>query len=183
MMKTLAAAALAVVLAQGVKAPPPDPEPSLTRVLFFATLEGLCEEGVPDAAVEAVLAKDEKGHYRHFVYACPVCSPVLEGFRAYAMREKFYYSRKGDPLVDRDADGAPFVKDPAAALHDFVGRCVERHVRSRRLTGEEAAGLRLKLAEGMKQGANLLRSSDGFGHKTCPSCEGATGNPWTAEGK
>lgn len=176
MMKVLAAAVLALAFAEGAAAPAP--EPDLDRVLFFATLEGLCEEGLPESAVKAVLEQDEEGRYRHFVYACPVCSPVLEGFRAYGMREKFYYARKGDPLVGEEKDGAAFVKDPAAALHDFVGRCVERHIRSRRLTEGETARLRQRLAEGMKKGMNLLRASAGFAHKSCPSCDGGTGNPW-----
>ncbi len=176
MLKWLAAGALAMAFVQDPK--PAAPEPDLGRVLFFATLEGLCEEGLPEAAVKAVLEQDDRGRYRHFVYACPVCSPVLEGFRAYGMREKFYYSRKGDPLVGEEKDGAAFVKDPAAALHDFVGRCVERHVRTRRLTEGETARLRQMLAEGMKKGMSLLRASEGFAHKSCPSCDGGAGNPW-----
>jgi hypothetical protein len=171
MLKTLAAAALVFAAVQGA----PAPEPDLGRLLFFASLEGACEEGLPEAAVKAVLAQDEKGRYVHFVYACPVCSPVLEGFRAYAMRHKFYYSRKGDPLVGEAKDGRAFVDDTAKALHDFVGRCVERHIRSRRLTAEETAVLRRVLEEGRKKGMDLLRSSEGFAHESCPSCDGGTG--------
>lgn len=177
MWKWMAAGVLALVFSPQARVPDPD----LNRVLFFATLEGLCEEGIPDEAVKAVLAQDEKGRYRHFVYACPVCSPVLEGFRAYAMRDKFYYSRKGDPLIAREDDGKAFVADPAKALHDFVGRCVERHVRSRRLTEEEASLLRRLLEEGLKKGMSLLPSSDGFAHKSCPSCDGGSGRPWEQE--
>jgi hypothetical protein len=174
MARVLAAAVLAMAFAGSPRAP----EPSLDRVLFFATLEGLCEESLPPAAVEAVLRKDAEGRYVHFVYACPVCMPVLEGFRAYAMREKFYYSRKGDPLAGEEKDGTAFVKDPAAALHDFVGRCVERHVRSRRLTDAEQADLRQMLEEGRKKGMSVLESSKGFAHKSCPSCDGGTGTDW-----
>jgi len=174
MLKVLAAAVLAMAMAQGAEVP----EPSLDRVLFFATLEGLCEEGLPPAAVDAVLTKDAEGRYVHFVYACPVCSPVLEGFRAYAMRGKFYYSRKGDPLVGEEKDGAAFVKDPAAALNGFVQRSVDRHVRSRRLTEPEQVRLRRMLEEGRKKGMSLLGSSEGFAHKSCPSCDGGTGTDW-----
>lgn len=174
MWKWMAAGALALALSQEAEVP----EPHLDRVLFFATLEGLCEEGLPEAAVKAILEQDAEGRYRHFVYGCPVCHPVVEGFRAYAMRGKFYFGRKGDPLVGEVKAGEAFVKDPATALHDFVGRCVERHIRSRRLTEAETAILRRRLAEGMKKGMSVLPSSDGFAHESCPSCDGSNGKPW-----
>ena len=175
MWKWLAAGALALAMLPEGRGP----EPDLDRSLFFATLEGLCEEAIPAEAVEAVLQKDEKGRYRHFVYACPVCSPVVEGFRAYGMRKEFYYSRKGDPLTgDRKTDGAAWVKDPATALHGFVGRCVDRHIRSRRLTEKEADLFRQEVTIGMKKGNSLLDQSEGFAHKSCPSCDGGSGRPW-----
>lgn len=181
MWKWMAAGVLALAAVEGAKVPAPAPEPNLNRVLFFATLEGLCEEGVPDAAVQAVLEKDGEGRYRHFVYACPVCSPVVEGFRAYALRRDFYYGRKGDPLLAKEGDGKAFVADPAAALHDFVERCVARQVASRRLTEKEASELKMAITIGMKKGNSLLPSSGGFAHKSCPSCDGGSGKPWTPE--
>ena len=155
--------------------------------LFFATLEGLCEDALPDDAVQAVLEQDAKGRYVNFVYACPVCSPVLEGFRAYAMREKFYYSRKGDPLAGHDCavDGiAARLRDPdprarGAALRDLVSRNVERRIERLRLSEAETAEWRSRFAEGMKKGMSMLRqegAAEGFAHKSCPSCDGATDN-------
>ena len=161
--------------------------------LFFATLEGLCEDALPADAVQAVLEQDAKGRYVNFVYACPVCSPVLEGFRAYAMREKFYYARKGVDIPGGDplAPGACAVEPIAdrlrgadarargAALRDLVSRNVERRIERLRLSEAETAEWRSRFAEGMKKGMSMLRqegAAEGFAHKSCPSCDGATDN-------
>jgi hypothetical protein len=171
----------------------PAPAPDLGAFLFFATLEGLCEDALPDDAVEAVLERDAEGRYRNFVYACPVCSPVLEGFRAFAMRRKFYYARKGvdvsggDPLAPGPCaveSIAARLRDPdpkarGAALRDLVQRNVERRIERLRLTEEEAGAWRIRFAEGMKKGMALLREpsiAGPFAHKSCPSCDGATDN-------
>jgi hypothetical protein len=183
------AAAMGAAAGEGAKARFPERDPSLDRFLFFATLEGLCEDSMPDDAVKAALEKDAKGRYRNFVYACPVCSPVVEAFRAYAMRWEFYFSRKGDPLTPwTGADNPSPVADIAArlagadpgargaALHDFVGRCVERRLERLRLTPEETARWRQWFAEARKKGMAALPRSEGFQHKSCPSCDGSCGD-------
>ena len=156
------------------------------RFLFFATLEGACEDGISGDAVKAILEKDGKGHYRHFVYGCPVCSPVVEGVRAYGMRGEFYYSRKGDPLVAevspapvaalaaRLADGEP--RSRGAALRDLVERWVNRRMDRLRLTEPERAEWRQAMQIGRKKGMGALPASEGFEHGSCPSCDGASGN-------
>ena len=158
------------------------------RFLFFAVLEGACEDALPDAAVKVILEKDGKGHYRHFVVGCPVCSPVVEGLRAYGMRDEFYYSRKGDPLVAevspapvaalaaRLADGEP--RSRGAALRDLVERWVNRRMDRLRLTEPERAEWRQAMQIGRKKGMGALPASEGFEHGSCPSCDGATGNEW-----
>jgi len=195
-MRGFAAAGLAAAVALGAiafgaagRAPAEERGLDLDRFLFFATLEGLCEDGMPDTAVTAVLERDYKGQYRNFVYACPVCSPVVEGFRAYSMRHDFYYSRKGDPLspgtspaIAAVVEGlaSPEATKRGAALDDFVRRCTERHMERLRLRDDEKADLRRRFREGRKKGMEVLRSSEGFQFKSCPSCDGAAGEPpWT----
>jgi hypothetical protein len=195
MRRWIAAAGMAVALGAAAAALPASSEggsPELglesNRFLFFATLEGLCEDGLSDAAVKAVLEKDEKGHYRNFVYACPVCSPVVEGFRAYAMRNQFYYSRKGDPLAPwyDESNPSPLANlearltgtDATArgkALHDLVERYVQRRMDRLRLRDDERAAWRQLLQIGRKKGMGFLGQSEGFQHKSCPSCDGASG--------
>ena len=183
-----AVAVLAVSAALGGGAEDGLPEPGglvSNRFHFFATLEGACEDALPEAAAKAILEQDGKGHYRHFVYACPVCSPFVEGLRDYTMRAEFYYSRKGVPLVHdappaavADIAGKLAGKDPAlqgAAIHDLVERWVNRRMDRLRLNDIERAQWRRVMAIGRKKGMEGLRSSEGFEHKSCPSCDGANG--------
>ena len=65
------------------------------RMIFYAVLEGLYEDGVSNEAVDIVLLKDPtSGSYAHFVYGCPICAPTIDAFRMYRARPQFY-SRKG----------------------------------------------------------------------------------------
>src|SRR5690349_12132114 len=181
MLKALAAAvlALACVGDGGGKPALPAPEEDLDGFLFLATFQELRAEGPPADALAKVLEQDAEGRYLHFVYACPVCSPVVEAFRAFAMRDRFYFGRKGDPLVPEAGDGKALLADPAAALHDLVERAVARRVAELRMTDAEAARLRVRLAEGRKKGMSILNASKGFAHKSCPSCDAGAGEAWT----
>jgi hypothetical protein len=174
----------------------PETEPNLDRFLFLATLEGLCEEGIPDAAVEKALEKGPDGGYRNFVYACPICGPVVEGFRAYAMRRQIYHGRKGDPWVRGGGDletkptaaAADFAarmaaaepKARGAALREFVERCADRRIERLRLTDREEGAWRIRFVEGRKKGMSVLADSKAFAHDSCPSCDGAAADaaPW-----
>jgi hypothetical protein len=156
------------------------------RFLFFATLEGACEDGLPDKALPAILETDEKGRYRNFVYACPVCSPVVEGLRCYGMRDKYYYSRKGDPLTG-DATSPEVaalvgqLKVPGTrgiAIHDLVQRWVRRRMDRLRFDEKERNAWKQAMEIGRKKGMGVLPSSEGFQFKSCPSCDGATGCPF-----
>ena len=166
------------------------PKPTFDRFLFFATFEGLCEDSIPEAAVKAALEQDAKGHYVNFVYGCPVCLPVIEGFRAYALRSQIQYSRKGPEFFllgggeDDSSKGfatrlaADDRADRGAALHGLVERWTQRHMDRLRLTDEERAQWRQSFAEGRKKGMGALPKSEGFGFKSCPSCDGAAENEW-----
>jgi hypothetical protein len=166
----------------------PVPAPTLDRLLFFATFEGLCEDAIPDEAARAALERDAEGRYRNFVYACPVCEPVVEGFRAYLLRREIYHARKGDPFLGGGEDEVSKAlaarlagEDRAArgaALHDLVGRWTDRHLDRLRLTEEERARWAQTFAEGRKKGMGALPKSEGFGFKSCPSCDGAADYDW-----
>ena len=196
----LAAALGAAAIAAGATARAggdrPEVEPggrAYNRFLFFAALEGACEDALPEEALGAVLEKDAKGRYRNFVYGCPVCHPILDGLRAYSMRREIYFSAKGDPLSAAGFPGEPSPvadlavrvsgKDPAArggALKSLVERWVNARMDRLRLTEGERGAWRRALETAREKGMGLLPSSEGFEHKSCPSCDGATGNddPW-----
>jgi len=187
-MRLLTAVAVAAALLAPGTEKPKVPAPTLDRFLFLATFEGLCEDSISDAAAKAALEQYEKGRYVNFVYACPVCSPVVEGFRAYLLRREIYYARKGDPFlgggeddVSRGLAGRLAAEDRAdrgAALHDLVARWTERHMERLRLTDAERAEWRQQFAQGRKKGMSQLPNSEGFSFKSCPSCDGAAEKDW-----
>src|SRR5205085_530129 len=73
--------------------PPPDWKADpVCKMVFFAVLEGLYEEGVSSDAVDSVVGKSKDGKTeikQTFVFECPLCHPVYEAFRAYQQRPLF----------------------------------------------------------------------------------------------
>ena len=151
----------------------------LNRFLFFAVLEGLVVDGVPDETVARILEQKD-GRYVNFIYACRICHPTIDALRAYAMRETIYYATKGDPLV-----GKPTLPAEILGLLDhadsakrregvtmLVNRCVERRFKELRYTEAEAKPVRLALEEAKKKGG-VLSPAQQAEIKECPSCKGA----------
>src|SRR6185503_13812885 len=93
--------------------------------IFFAVLEGLFADAPSEEIVKKVLELDDKtGRYANFVYACGICNPTVEAFRAYRLRDRYSYGRKGDmvgePRMDSElakliVDGPPEAR--RAGLH------------------------------------------------------------------
>ena len=152
----------------------------LNRFLFFAVLEGLVVDGVPDATVARILQRTEEGHYVNFVYACDICTPTIEGLTAYAKRDDFYYSRKGDALVGEStlpADLRALLDHADAAkrregIEKLVNRYVERRLKELRYTEAEAKPVRDALTTAKKRGG-VMRPAIQGDLKECPSCRGA----------
>ncbi len=182
--------------APGAAKPAPAASPpggtALSRFLFFASLEGLFEDGVPEDLVKVILEKDARGGYVNFVYACPLCMPTLDAFRQYAARMEWEYSVKGDRYAD---DAKPSVLGEIAGLlgdkdvavrRKGLGALVERYAKRRmdrlRLTVEERASWRQAMALGRKEGMRILESytrsspAETHGMERCPTCDGA--NDW-----
>src|SRR4051812_4563945 len=89
----LGAAALADGPAGGKPGPGKDwkSDPAC-RLVFFAVLQGLYEDGVGDDVVNSVVPPGKKGRekMRHsFVLDCPLCQPAYEAFCAYQARPRF----------------------------------------------------------------------------------------------
>ena len=120
-MKACLALAVALLLApatlraQGAAPLVPDPGSALndnTQFIFLSVLEGLYEDGVENEDVERILLREEKQSYTHFVYSCPVCTPVVWALEAYRARPKQFTGtkRQGSTL------GIGLPKDVQAAL-------------------------------------------------------------------
>jgi hypothetical protein len=147
--------------------------------IFFAVLEGLFADGVPDEIVAKILEPEEKGgRHANFVYGCGICNPSLEAFRAYLARHKYAYGRKGDMVGEPalPAELTSLLSDTTAearraGLHLLIQRYVQRRAQLLRLTEQERTGLMDDFAERRKQGMEMLRSAK-LPWKECPSCEG-----------
>ena len=158
----------------------------LNRFLFFAALEGLVIDGVPDETVARILEMKDN-HHVNFVYACQICHPMIEALKAYAMREKFFYGRKlVDPLVGKPTLPAEISllldhSDPVKrreGIGRLVNRCVERRFKEMRYTEAEATPIRLALANAKKKGG-VMSPAQRAEMKECPSCRGAAaGSPF-----
>jgi len=164
-------------------APAPQPLPrSIERDhwIFFAVLEGLFADAPSEDFVKKVLEIDDKsGRYANFVYACGICQPTIEAFRAYRVRDKYAYGRKGDmvgePRMDPELarliiDGSPDAR--RAGLHKLVQKYIQRRTEQLRLTDRERADRAADIADRRKQGMESLRGQQ-LPWKECPSCEGA----------
>ena len=152
------------------------------RFIFFAVLEGLYEDGVPKEVVDRILQKGDR--YTHFVYACPICTPVVEAFRAFSMRGEYHYSWK-------DEDGAYLgrtlpeellktLKDPSIEVfRDGMEKLIRRFLRRRmdllRFTADDRNAFSEAMEMGRKEGMSSLPASNP-GLKKCPSCEAGVGS-------
>jgi hypothetical protein len=150
----------------------------LNRFIFFAVLEGLVAESVPDETVAKILEQKD-GRYVHFVYACGICTPTIEALRAYAMRGQFYHARKGDPLAGKPALPAdlqglldhPEAEKRREGIEKLVNRFIERRFEELRYTEAERTPMRSALLQERKRAAGMLARQPDL--KDCPSCRGA----------
>ncbi len=169
--------------------PRPVPEGAeFQRFLFAATLEGALEDGLPDELARVVLEQDAEGRYRNFVYACPVCTPVIAGLLAFGLRGEYEYSVKGELFFDTSRVPERIVAELRSAsiaerrlgVEHLVDRWVRRRVELLRLDDAERALWRDAMERGRKKGMAMLEkqhAADGSGPnddmETCPNCDGS----------
>lgn len=151
-------------------------------MIFFGVLEGLYRDGASNKAVDAILRKDDKGGYIHFVYGCPICTPALDALLVYRARAKF--TPKKGPWVDTLGRGLPEAtvnrllgaepKERLDAIHGLIAKWVGSRLRLMRLTEQEQRRWRQLLEEGRKRGMSLVAGDRSFvGSKSCAVCDGA----------
>jgi len=154
------------------------------ELLFFATLEGLYQDGVSNEIVDALLARDASGQAQMFVPGCPICIPVRNAFEVYRARPeitgfKARFDTFGDGLAPELAERCldPYLDARLAALHELVERWVDARFDALRLSEAERDDWRGRLEGMRKKGTLSLRSyqRDGAyaGLKNCAVCDGA----------
>lgn len=124
-----------------VEAPPTagwhrDPD---CRLVFFATLEGLYGDGVPNEVVDLVLGEPSKasdGVKRCFVFRCELCHAVYDAFALYRRRPAFHGGDR-DTFGDwkPDPDLLKRLRSEEAQVRVFaMGALVQPWIRRKLLT-------------------------------------------------
>ena len=211
-MRTLAFTLLTIAFSAAAPAAPDDPQPKpaapakvlppkpidwqddpVCRMVFHAVLEGLYEDGVSDAVVDAIVPREAKSGddpvKKSFVAKCPLCHPVYEAFAAYQKRPAFSGDSakrntlgKGlDAAVVKDLTGADLQKR-LKALAPLVQKWVAVRLASMRLTKKETLDWQAQLSERSEQGKSMLYElmhkdphyKDWSGYWGCAACNGTT---------
>jgi hypothetical protein len=168
------------------------------RLIFFAVLEGLYEDGVAGEALELIIP-DEKTmmiegspEKTNFVYACPICTPTFDALRVYKSRSLFYsqkgtkYNTFGPGLSEeimRQLKGTQFERRDA--IERLVNKWIKRRLENSRLTCNEKEQIEKNLSTMRKKGEKMLKTFqseqgfEGFGKyydnwKKCAACSGVS---------
>lgn len=162
-----------------------------TQEIFFAILEGLYRDGVENDVVDKILERDPKSGYPvNFVYACPLCHPVLDAMALYRGRPRFY-GMKGDPdtfgsglaaeVRRQILEGDLVVRQ--SAIQALCQGWIKRRLDGLAWSAEQRARFAMEMEIGRKNGmAQLARLNEADAApssyramKFCPSCEAANG--------
>jgi hypothetical protein len=162
----------------------------VTEGIFFAVLEGCYQDGATTELVDAMRAAEPKSGYpANFVYACPICMPVLSALDLYVARSAFRGTKTDadtfgtgvEPALVKRILGSD-AADRRVAIETLVGRWIRRWLDAHRLTDAERAAWATEFANGRKIGMEYLEAyrrafpDAGFdAMKTCPACEAANG--------
>lgn len=160
------------------------------KLVFFAVLQGLYEDGVGDDVVNSIVPADKKGaeKMRHsFVLDCPLCLPAYEAFCAYQARPRFFGEDKpaalGKGLPEEVVTGL-LSKNLAGRLITLRGpikKWVEARLVSMKLSESERQKWWLEIAARSGQGKttlNALKAKDEWyknwsGYWGCAACLGS----------
>ena len=142
------------------------------QFVFFATLEGLYQDGVMQGDVKRVLMKRSEEHgYEHFIYGCPICTAVYLACETYMSRPKFGMYKPitqpdhqvthwtfGHGLSQdmRDGLSSGDVKVRLQTLHGLVLTWIDRRIVAMSLTEEKKLALHEQIEAGRKEGEKAL---------------------------
>ncbi len=160
----------------------------LRYTIFFAALEGLYRDGVSTEIVAKILEIDPTTKYPvNFVWACPICMPVLDALDVYRVRPVFRSEKV--PTNTLGTGLSPVVTEAiehgdVSVRHEAIKSLLEGWIRTwieaHRLTPKEQAKFQDLMARGRKQGMDYLENYRSLGGsyaslKKCPSCEAGNG--------
>lgn len=150
------------------------------RLIFYAVLEGLYEDGVSTKDARCILG-ETKGPLSatNFVPGCPVCIPAVEALRVYVGRLPFKSYKTKPDTFGKGLDAAtkarlrsPEVRQRFDSVQQLVSRWIERRLTAMRLTSEERDLYRRDFEFGRKIGMSTLAAMRAL------STRGAAEAPW-----
>ncbi len=141
------------------------------QFLYFATLEGAHADGLTDAETDRILMRDGgQGAYLHFIYACPICMPVVNGLRAYRGRPEFFSYKLPEHQSKHRTMGEGLPEDlrkqlasesqgtRLKAINTLLARWVDRRLQSLNLTPEQRKEWDKRLEDGRQEGMRYLEN-------------------------
>lgn len=157
------------------------------RLVYFAVLEGLYSDGVPDEVVEGLMI-EEQGTPALFVYDCPICNPALDAFTTYRERPIWKHYKDRPDTFGRDYPAESRARALAEEksvrlelLNGMIQGWIARRLESMRLTPDELArwkeGFEIRRKRGMESLARYQGEGQGryAGMKGCAVCDAANG--------
>jgi hypothetical protein len=166
-------AAAAVTGGKGATAPldPPTREwrsDPACQMVFFAVLEGLFTDGVPDEAVDLIVppkAKGDDGVKHTFVFRCPLCHAAYEAFVQYQHRTGFHGSNEAkstlgatfDPKITEGLKSKE-VRTRVYAMGAMIRPWIERRMTMMNMGAKEQSALLAKLLEHAGRGQELFNT-------------------------
>ena len=168
------------------------------KLIFYAVLEGLFEDGVAGEALELILPDarsmtlEDAPEKTNFVYACPICMPTFDALRLYQARLPFYaqkgtkYNTYGLGLSEeimKELRGTPFQRRDA--IEALINQWIQRRLDNLKLTDCERDQVEENLSAMRKKGEEMLKrfqsekNYNGFkkyyeNWKKCAACSGAS---------
>ena len=174
-----------------------------SQLVFFAVLEGLYRDGVPQEAIDIIIPwkgtipteenpapKGYRDLYEHFVYMCPLCHPAYEAFVVYSNRKPFVgqkadnidtFGREFDPAIMKLLRSEKKA-DRLEAIKRLIDRWVDQRLALMRLTKQERLEWKVRIDALRDEGTKWLKQFQAGGHglgamyadwKFCPSCDGS----------
>ena len=162
------------------------------QFLYLATIEGALVDGLTNEETDRILMRDGgKGAYQHFIYACPICMPVLNGLMAYRARPGIFGYKKppvmgtGLPEDLRKQLAGDDLAIRLKAVNALLARWVERRLQMLNLTPKQRTIWDKRFEDGRQEGMKMLENfrqqgslkvfAPGFADfKECAVCNAAT---------
>ena len=168
------------------------------KLIFYAVLEGLFEDGVAGEALELIIPDarsmtlEDAPEKTNFVYACPICMPTFDALRLYQARLPFYaqkatkYNTYGPGLSEeilKQLRGTPFQRRDA--IEALINKWIQRRLDNLKITDCERDQIEKNLSAMRKKGEEMLKrfqsekNYNGFkkyyeNWKKCAACSGTS---------